>query len=47
MVIQDLDLKDDPDQSKISIKIFQDVVLKAENMPYEYDEETKMVKLIS
>lgn len=40
--------KDDkPDQMKISVKIFQDAVLRAENMPYEFDEEANIVKMRS
>ena len=45
IVVKDPELKDDPDQMKISVKIFQDAVLKAADMPYVFDEEANTVKL--
>ncbi|MFW9899874.1 MAG: hypothetical protein ACFFDY_01145 [Candidatus Thorarchaeota archaeon] len=47
LVFGDPDLKGDPDQVKIGVKIIQDAVLKAEDMPYEYDEASNTVKLKS
>ena len=45
IVVKDPELKGDPDQMKISVKIFQDAVLKAADMPYVFDEEANTVKL--
>ena len=45
IVVKDPELKDDPDQMRLSVMIFRDTVLQAENMPYIFDAEANTVRL--